>query len=169
MKTTIVPAQITTVEDKVTAHLSFTQLLLLMTPVFLGGATFVFLPPFANYALYKLFIALFVALICITLAIRIRGRLILEWIGILSRYNLRPQHYVFDKNTTYFRNIPKRAEEAAEAKEVIVTSKIKKQQTKPFRMKNAVAIESAMADPDSEFHFKVNKNGGLSVNLKEIN
>lgn len=168
MKTTIVPAQITTVEDKITAHLSFTQLLLLVVPVFIGGALFIFLPPFANYALYKLGLALLVALICITLAIRVKERLVLEWIGILSRYNLRPKHYFFNKNSAYLRDIPKIVNVAEKDQETIVKAKTKKEQYRSVKLNKLVTVESAMADPDAEFHFRVNKKGVLHAHIKEV-
>jgi hypothetical protein len=53
MKTTIVPAQVTTVEDRITARLTFTQLLLLVTPVFLSGAMFAFLAQYCRAIQYS--------------------------------------------------------------------------------------------------------------------
>ena len=75
MRTTVVPAQITSVEDKIAGNLSFTQLLLLVTPLFLGISLLILLPPFGVFAVYKIIISSAVTIVCISLAIRIRGRL----------------------------------------------------------------------------------------------
>ena len=39
------------------------------------------------------------------LAIRIRGKIILEWLSVLIVYRLRPKIYVFNKNSLYERQI----------------------------------------------------------------
>jgi len=46
MKTTTVPAQVTTVEDRLAGNLSLTQLLLLVCPVFVSCLIYVVFPPF---------------------------------------------------------------------------------------------------------------------------
>ena len=45
MKTAIVPAQVTTVEDKVAGNLNLTQLLLIASPVFVRGVIYAVFPP----------------------------------------------------------------------------------------------------------------------------
>ena len=74
MRQTVVPAQVTTVEDKIAGNISFKQMLLLVAPVFLGGAMYVFLPPFLGYSVYKIVLWILFALVCATLAVRIKGR-----------------------------------------------------------------------------------------------
>src|SRR5690606_12694565 len=39
------------------------------------------------------------------LALRIRGRIVLSWLSILTVYYLRPHIFVFNKNTTFSRDI----------------------------------------------------------------
>lgn len=56
MKTSIVPAQITTVEDKVAGNLSLPQLFLLSAPIFIGSLVYLIFPPFMGAASYKLVI-----------------------------------------------------------------------------------------------------------------
>lgn len=103
MKTAIVPAQITTVEDKVAGNLSVQQLILLVTPLFISGGVFALLPPSFGIVIYKIVIVSVVALICLAAAIRVRGTLLVYWIARLLRYTLRPRIYVYRRNDTALR------------------------------------------------------------------
>ncbi|MEK7376029.1 MAG: PrgI family protein [Candidatus Margulisiibacteriota bacterium] len=98
MKTVIVPAQITTVEDKIAGNLNLTQMLLLLTPVFSGSAIYIVLPPSLEYALYKLICILVIAAVSCGCAIRFKEKMIVQWIGILLRYGNRPRYYLYNKN-----------------------------------------------------------------------
>ena len=90
MKVTVVPAQVTTVEDKIVGNLNFAQMLLLVIPVFLSGAILVFLPPFTALATYKMAVAGIFALVGGILALRIRGKIVLIWIMVVGKYRFRP-------------------------------------------------------------------------------
>src|SRR5437773_9500512 len=103
MRTTIVPAQITTVEDKIAANLNITQIFLLLLPVFFGSIIYLVFPPQLHFALYKLPLMVFIALICSILSIRIKGRVIVQWIVILLRYNNRPRYFIANKNDEFQR------------------------------------------------------------------
>jgi len=166
MKTTIVPAQITTVEDKVAGSLSFSQLILLIAPIFLSGAIYAFFPPFISFSLIKTAIVIILTATCLTLAIRIKGRLVMEWLVIRSRYNKRPTFYTSNKNDIYLRS------PVADTKEKSVnesTAYVFEQKTsKRLAIPKLVRIENMVTDPKSDFHFKTNKKGGLSVHIKEI-
>jgi hypothetical protein len=167
MKTTIVPAQVTTVEDKIAGNLGFTQLLLLVTPVFLSGALFAIFPPFLKIAGYKLVIAAVLALICMSLAIRIRGKIVLTWVTVISRYNFRPRYYLFNKNDPYLRHKPA---EVPVIDEVQPSKAISGDESLPELMPIAelVRLETAVSDPRAKFHFKATKKGGLGVYIHEI-
>ncbi len=165
MRTTVVPAQITSVEDRIAANLSFKQLLLLIAPVFIGAGLFTFLPPFASFRFYKLAIALAFAAVCIVLAVRVKGRLIIEWIGVLSRYNLRPRIYVFNKNDKHLRHIPK--EEPVEPVVVEKKTKFIPEPRHSFEVAKVLHFERVVSDPQADFYFSAKK-GGLRVHIKEI-
>jgi hypothetical protein len=98
MRTTIIPAQITTVEDKIAGSLSLTQILILMVPVLFATMVYALLIPAMKLAPYKLVIISLVTLACGVLALRIRGKIIADWVKILLAYRLRPQFYLFNKN-----------------------------------------------------------------------
>ena len=166
MKTTIVPAQITTVEDKVAGNLGFTQLLLLTTPVFLDGALFVLLPPFLKVTAFKLVICAILALLCMSLAIRIKGTILLNWVMIISRYNVRPRMYIFNKNDSYLRSnhdIDESSEKKAQ--EVISDTSDEPVLIPTFEL---VRLETAVSDPRAKFHFKTTRKGALRVYIHEV-
>lgn len=103
MKTTIIPAQITTVEDKIAGNLSFMQLLILMIPVLSGLVIYAFIPQPMAISISKGIAFGIILLACLLLIIRIKGRLVINWLILITRYNLRPQYYLFNKNSSQFR------------------------------------------------------------------
>lgn len=166
MKTTVVPAQITTVEDKVAGSLSFTQLILLTIPVFLNGAVFILFPPLFNLTPLKFAIGMTLAFCCFIMAFRIRGKLILQWIIVLARYNNRPTYYIYNKNDLYLRDATLVKQTDAKT-EVEVTRRTAKPRFKPIPTPELVRIETAVSDPRSNFHFEATK-GGSRVLIHEI-
>ncbi len=98
MRTTIIPAQITTIEDKIAGSLNFTQILLLMAPVLWGTLVYTLFSPVMKIAPYKIGLVLFVTAICLILAMRVKEKIVAEWLGILLSYRLRPKYYLFTKN-----------------------------------------------------------------------
>ncbi len=105
MKTTIVPAQITTVEDKIIGNLSFTQILLFIAALFISVGIYIIFPTPLKLTLYKLPIMLLSTVICFALAIRIRGKILIHWLFLIVNYSKRPQFYVFNKNDVAMRDI----------------------------------------------------------------
>jgi hypothetical protein len=53
MRSTVIPAQITTVEDKITGNLSLTQIILLIIPVFILTILFSLVPPVMKLGIFK--------------------------------------------------------------------------------------------------------------------
>lgn len=105
MRTTIVPAQITTVEDKVISGLNLIQLILLTIPVVLSGLIFSFLPVRMTLTpIYKLSLILTTFLFFGILALRLRGKLIIDWLILILRFKLRPRVYLYNKNSPYLRD-----------------------------------------------------------------
>ncbi len=105
MKTRIIPAQITTVEDMIAGNLNFAQINLLILPILLSGANYVLIPVAMKLSVIKLSISFITFLVCLILAIKIKGKIILQWVLILVRFNMRSKYYVFDKNARAMREI----------------------------------------------------------------
>lgn len=164
MKTTIVPAQITTVEDKIAGSLGFTQLLLLVVPVFLGAALFVVLPPFFRVTLLKTSVVLVLTLICITMAVRIKGVIVLSWILILLRYNQRPRHYLYDKNSSYLRIISTTEAQPS----TLVVAKELPEHSPLLVPGELVRAQMVVDDPRAKFHIRADRKGVLRAYIYEV-
>lgn len=166
MRSTIVPAQVTTIEDRVAGSLGLSQVLLLTVPVFGGSALFVILPPFFNYAVYKVVVIVCFAVLCGLLAIRIKGKILLQWLVVIMRYNLRPRYYVYDKNDMFMReDIPRVNKDDAEEKVEQPESTLKR--IPRLSTAELVAVESVIADPAANLHFTTNQRGGFDVHITE--
>jgi hypothetical protein len=74
-----------------------------MTPILFSTLIYALMPVRMHLTLYKLPLILIISLSCFILAIRIKGKIILQWLSILLRFNLRPKYYIFDKNDSTFR------------------------------------------------------------------
>lgn len=166
MRSTVVPAQITTVEDKIAGSLGISQLILLTLPVFGGGALFTLLPPFFSYAIYKIILLTILAALCGVLAIRIKGKVILFWCIALLRYNLRPRFYIFNKNDSHLRDT------APVVKEEKTAQPTKVSRLRPMIPKLSTAelvqVESILTNPQANLHFKTNRKGELYVHITEV-
>lgn len=167
MRTTTVPAQITTVEDKIVGELSLMQLLLLVAPVFGSAAIFVVLPPFYTSSPYKIVIIVCLFVLFSALAIRIKGRILLMWLVVLVRYSARPRYYLFNKNNTHLRDVPKpeAPQEVAENAELTVAPRAPKPQ---LSTADLVQIEQLITNPEAKLHFRTDKKGALSVHITEV-
>lgn len=167
MKTAIVPAQVTTVEDKIAGNLSFTQVLLMTAPVFLSGAVFAFLPPFMSLSGYKLVVCIIIATAFISLAIRIKGKIVLVWMGVIGRYRLRPRLYLYDKNDLYLRLVLiERKKRVSKSVKQTTTAKPREPITIPTQ--TLARIENIVNDPRAKLEFKATRKGGLRVHIQEI-
>ncbi len=167
MKATVVPAQVTTVEDRIMGSLGFSQLMLLIVPIFIGAGLFVMLPPFMGASLYKYILISIVTTLCCILAIRIKGKIVALWLITILRYNLRPKFYLFNKNTALSREqYTARRIDLDENKETV---KAKKTVSVPkLELHKAVRVYAAINNPASKIRFETTKKGGLHVRLTEI-
>lgn len=167
MKTSIVPAQITTVEDKIFGSLSMQQLVLLVSPFFLGFVAFIILPPNLQFVLYKFGVIGVLFVVCGLLAIRIKGKLLIFWIGTIAQYNTRPRYYVYDKTDQYLRDEPEVSPQQDKQK-IEVTSRDELPQMAVIDTADRVKFEEIMRDPRAQFKFRAGKDGKLNVIIKEI-
>ncbi len=166
MKVTVVPAQVTTVEDRIMGSLSLSQLMILLLPVFVGAALFAILPPAMGSAIYKYVLIGLLVIVCGILSIRIKGKIIALWIVAILRYNLRPKYYLFNKNVTTLRADYaeiKPEEEKSEANAKEARTRIPK-----LELHETAQVLAAIENPASNLRFEVNKKGVLNVRLTEI-
>lgn len=145
MRTTIIPAQITTVEDKIAGSLNLTQILMLMFPILWTAFLYILIPPVMALPAYKLTLTLLVTFISIILAIRVKNKLVLEWLMVLVRFQNRPKYYLANKNSLYERELDlpqesKRQEKATSKSTAKITDK--RELTIPELVKLESLIES---------------------------
>ena len=98
MRTTIIPAQITTVEDKVAGSLNMNQVLILMTPILWTAIVYILLMPSMKLTSLKLVLIIISTTISGILALRIKDKIVAEWLGVLLKYRLRPKYWLYNKN-----------------------------------------------------------------------
>ena len=169
MKATVVPAQITTVEDRIFANLSMSQVVLVFIVIFVAGGVFTFAEPAMEGALYKYVIMLIVGLICGILAIRIRGKIIGSWLVILTTYYLRPKYYVYDKNVTTLRETyTVKTEKQPRQKKTKAADNEPKAAQKQLDNLATARVLTAIENPDAKFRLEAGKKGGIRVRLTKI-
>jgi hypothetical protein len=166
MKSTIVPAQITTVEDKVAGSLSLSQLVLLATPAFIGTAVYILLPPMGRMSLYKIVLVAAIALASGLLAIRIKGKILLLWAIIMVRYNLRPRYHVSNKNDIHLRETEMPTTE--EVAQLTPTDEAISEPLPTLSVAEAMQLESLIANPEANVQFLTDKKGALRVHFNEV-
>ncbi len=165
MRTTIIPAQITTVEDTIAENLNFTQMLLLMLALFVSGVIYVLFPAAMHLSTYKVVCMIAWSLLCCIFALRIKGKLVLEWATLIATYHQRPAYYVFDKNDTTGRDmdLPIVGHQKAIQKKKLVL-----EVQNPFipttDVAQLVTVEQLMGK--RSVSFKTDKKGGFHVALE---
>jgi len=105
MKTTIVPAQITTIEDKIIGNFNVTQIFLFLIAVTTSLGIYVIVPISFQVSHVKGVLILCAATTNLFLALRIQRRLVVTWINIFVKYLLRPSRYVWSKHDVYLRSL----------------------------------------------------------------
>ena len=167
MKVTVVPAQVTTVEDRIAGRLGLSQIMLLITPIFVGSALYAILPPLLNSSPYKIVIIVALMLACSTLAIRIKGKILLLWLIVILRYRMRPSYYVFNKNSLSGREEYKNAVKDPEEDEV--EEKVRPRLVTPsLSPSELVEVHALMNNPASNIMYAATKKGGLNVLITEV-
>ena len=167
MKTTVVPAQVTTVEDRIVGNLSFSQLMLMVIPVFASAGLYVVLPPAMGSAAYKYVVMAVVAAISAMLAIRIKGKILAYWLVTVVRYNLRPKYYVFNKNSSALRE--SFAGKKTETETTTLPDSLTHRVTiTPLNIHESLKVLSFIDSHRSHIRFETTKKGGLHVRLTEV-
>lgn len=167
MRVSIVPAQITTVEDKIAGNISVQQALLLGVPVLFGFILALVFPPSGQLVAYKILLVIILFVACGSLAIRIKDRIVAQWLKLFVIYCARPEYYVYDKNSTYLRDA-----DTVEAvtEEALVIQPVKKPSviTNTISPKEFVRLEQFATDVRAGMKFEVGKKGELNVRITEV-
>ncbi len=163
MRSRVIPAQITTVEDKIAGNFNFTQILLIMTPVLIAALLYTLIPTQMSFGKGKIIFTVMSAIIFLTLAVRVKNKIIGEWLVVWLRFKLRPEIYVFDKNDNYLR--PVFAKEAVKAEEKIkIVKKVVTKET--VSDEDKVRWQNIIEGRNKSLSFEFNQKGGLHVALE---
>lgn len=168
MKTTIVPAQITSVEDKITGSLTMTQLALLGGPAFIGAGLYLVIPPALNLSLEKVVLWFALSAVCCALSIRVQGKLVLWWVRLILTYFRRPRHFVFDKNDAYLRNYGIEAESGKVCETAEVDAPVIERPKLRLGIAEISRLEAKLDLESTRVSYRTNKTGGLDVYISEV-
>lgn len=168
MRTTVIPAQVTTVEDTIAGSLNLTQIVLLLSSLFVITFIYAVFPKPMMISYYKILLFILTFAIFGGLAIRIKGKIVLSWLFVLSAYYLRSRYYVFDKNDLTTRNfelfVKKTTPKVARRKAIAE----KKAEQKALAIGEMIQAENIFNNPNTSLSLSFKK-GGLNVAVKEIN
>jgi len=167
MKAQVIPAQITTIEDRIAGSFSLTQIMFLLSPVFFASAVFVLFPPSMHLTIAKILTSLVFALIAIILSLRVKEKLVIHWIGVLLRYNVRPKFYIFNKNDGFMRPVEAVKTNSGVDKAIKAEKTVKR--AKGFDIAGLVKLDEILSSDHSQIKFTPNRKGGLHVALEKVN
>jgi hypothetical protein len=168
MKTTTVPAQITTVEDKIAGNLTWQQMVLLASPIFIDFALYAALPTMLKLNAYKLIIMALVTTVAGLLAIRVKNKILLVWAITIFNYNARPRYYVLNKNNIYLRAQGAVLSSSPKLPTAQATHQTIPQSLTQLSEEDVLRLEHILASPSANLSFATSKKGGLSVSISEI-
>ncbi len=166
MRTTVVPAQITTVEDRIAGNLTFVQILLLIAALLIGACLYLVVSPRLHFNPVKLTLISFQFFFLCTLALRIQGKIVADWLVLLIRFHARPRIYVFTKNDCIARDIvieqPKKVAKPAIAAHKPLVS------LPSLSLLELDQVDTLLENPSLTVRFALAKKGGIDVSLTPI-
>lgn len=167
MKTTVVPAQITTVEDRIAGSLTLVQILLLIIPMVIGVLIYSSFGPKMHASTLKIVLIVMQALFFGILAIRYQGKILGDWLIVILRFRARPRQYIYTKKDLSHRQIviekPENDSKTEQAKETMQIAEIEE-----LSLLEQLKVKKIMESENLSVSFKVSKKGGFDVSLKEI-
>ena len=169
MRVSVVPAQVTTVEDRIIGCLGFMQILILVSAILCGVEVFVMLPPMMGEAWYKYGIIAAVLVVGSILSIRVRGVVLAHWVGIIVRYNQRPMYYVADKNTTAYRQRDKDKDDQAHMPVHTSPGTVSRHQPVLLDASARAKARAVIDDPAAHIRIATDTKGGVHVRITQVN
>lgn len=161
MKSTVVPAQITTVEDKIAGSLNFIQIILLVFSLIIGTAFYGLVPPKLHLSTLKIVLMIGQFAVFGLLALRYKGRILADWLVIYLRFKARPRIYIFTKNDPTFREQLTDMKIIEEETKSVATTQRKKEK------KNNLIDRPMIENSGSIVSIRPSKKGGFDVLYRE--
>ncbi len=154
MKTKVIPAQITTIEDKITNNLNLTQLFLLVAPILFGISFYTVMPVKFRFTTYKIPFILIAFIVFPVLSLRVKGRVLINWLILWFTFLLRSHIYVFNKNDLYLREVLFETEK--KQKLILSEPKGREESDKILDLKEA-AIDYQIINRNRNINFRMNR------------
>lgn len=161
MKSVVVPAQITTVEDKIAGSLNFIQIILLVFSLIIGTAFYGLIPPKLHLSSLKIVLMIGEFAVFGLLALRYKGRILADWLVIYLRFKARPRIYVFTKNDILSRDQLAETKIAREERTPLAIASRKKIK------KNKSIDRPIIENSGSIVSIRPSKKGGFDVEYQE--
>lgn len=165
MKTTVVPAQITTVEDKIAGNLNLTQIVLLVFGLIIGAAIYAGFPPKMHFGDIKVILIVIICLCFGVLSLRFNGKIVADWLIVYLRFKARPRKYIFTKNDLSHRDIIRKEGAVLMPKRQSVELKTEQRASVPLR--EQIKIDQLFDKNLISLSFKPSKKGGLDVQFEK--
>jgi hypothetical protein len=148
MRISIVPAEMTSVKDKIIGNLELKQILLLATPLIFAIFTYIAIPPFNKTNSPKIILFIIFSFISSILSINISGELVLEIIINGFKYLIRPKIHL-----STIKNLED------EILEDLKNNEISMENSRPPEIKDRIKLDL----PKGNVAFYFNRKGALNV------
>jgi len=148
MRISIVPAEMTSVKDKIIGNLELKQILLLATPLIFAIFTYIAIPPFNKTNSPKIILFIVFSFISSILSINISGELVLEIIINGFKYLIRPKIHL-----STIKNLED------EILEDLKNNEISMENSRPPEIKDRIKLDL----PKGYVAFYFNRKGALDV------
>lgn len=164
MRTTVVPAQVTTVEDRIAGSLTLPQITLMIISLVIGAVIYAVIPQKMHFGTLKTTLTIIQFAFFGALALRISGKIVADWLIIYLRYSIRPRRYIFTKNDLIHREI-------IVDQNIIATEPHQnhisesKNTTKSLTLLEQLNLKKIFDNDDLTISFKPSKKGGMDVTL----
>ncbi len=166
MRTTVVPAQITSVEDRIAGNFTFAQILLLIAALLVGTGVYVGIAPRTDLTPLKSILVVIQFLFFGGLAIRYNGKILAQWLVVYFAFYRRPRFYIFTKNDPIHRNV---VLPEAPKKELAIPATTKLEQVRPhLSFAEQMRVDQLLESDSLTLSFELAKKGGIDVSLVPI-
>ena len=101
MRISIVPAEMTSIQDKIIGDLNMNQVILLSTPLIFTILVYLFIPPFSKLSLLKMIVCSISIISLAILSIKIDGKILLEHIENEIENNIITPPEILDREKIF--------------------------------------------------------------------
>lgn len=166
MRSTVVPAQITSVEDRIAGNFTFAQILLLIAALLVGTGMYVGIAPQTDLTTIKTILIVMQFLFFGGLAIRYNGKILAQWLVVYFAFYRRPRFYIFTKNDSAHRTI---VLPEVQKEELVIPTATKLEHVRPqLSFAEQMRVDQLLESESLTLSFELAKKGGIDVSLTPL-